>query len=417
MALYEWKGVNSTGKVVNGTREADAPKTLRQLLRKDGVVVTAFDLSKGNAKAKEAASKTRGLSKEIDLGGLLGGVSKVEVANFTRQMATLLKAGIPLAETLGALTEQVTNVRFRTSLSEVRAAVNEGSNLADSLAKHPKLFDELFVSMVRAGEAAGNLDEVLIRLADFLEGAQKLKSKVQSAMVYPLVMLVVGMIIMIVLMAKVVPQITEMFVSQGKVLPLNTRMLIWSSDFIGNNMLWLLIGSVVAVVGFSRWSSSEEGKPVWHKVVLKIPVVGPLARSLNVGRFSRTLGTMLKSGVPLLRALDIAKQIVGNVVIRAAIEGSKKAVTEGESLAVTLRKSGQFPPMMIHMVAVGERAGQLEAMLERVADTYESEVDIKLGRLASLLEPMMLVLMGGAVAFIVFSILQPIMDLGQLGGR
>jgi general secretion pathway protein F len=417
MALYEWKGVNSTGKVVNGTREADAPKTLRQLLRKDGVVVTAFDLSKGNAKAKEAASKTRGLSKEIDLGGLLGGVSKVEVANFTRQMATLLKAGIPLAETLGALTEQVTNVRFRTSLSEVRAAVNEGSNLADSLAKHPKLFDELFVSMVRAGEAAGNLDEVLTRLADFLEGAQKLKSKVQSAMVYPLVMLVVGLIIMVVLMAKVVPQITEMFVSQGKVLPLNTRMLIWSSDFIGNNVLWLLIGSVVAVVVFSRWSSSENGKPVWHKIVLNMPVVGPLARSLNVGRFSRTLGTMLKSGVPLLRALDIAKQIVGNVIIRAAIESSKKAVTEGESLAVTLRKSGQFPPTMIHMVAVGERAGQLEAMLERVADTYESEVDIKLGRLASLLEPMMLVLMGGAVAFIVFSILQPIMDLGQLGGR
>jgi general secretion pathway protein F len=417
MALYEWKGVNSTGKAVNGTREADAPKTLRQLLRKDGVVVTAFDLSKGNAKAKEAASKTRGLSKEIDLGGLLGGVSKVEVANFTRQMATLLKAGIPLAETLGALTEQVTNVRFRTSLSEVRAAVNEGSNLADSLAKHPKLFDELFVSMVRAGEAAGNLDEVLTRLADFLEGAQKLKSKVQSAMVYPLVMLVVGLIIMVVLMAKVVPQITEMFVSQGKVLPLNTRMLIWSSDFIGNNVLWLLIGSVVAVVVFSRWSSSENGKPVWHKIVLNMPVVGPLARSLNVGRFSRTLGTMLKSGVPLLRALDIAKQIVGNVIIRAAIESSKKAVTEGESLAVTLRKSGQFPPTMIHMVAVGERAGQLEAMLERVADTYESEVDIKLGRLASLLEPMMLVLMGGAVAFIVFSILQPIMDLGQLGGR
>lgn len=417
MALYEWKGVNSTGKVVNGTREADTPKTLRQLLRKDGVVVTAFDLSKGNAKAKEAASKTRGLSKEIDLGGLIGGVSKVEVANFTRQMATLLKAGIPLAETLGALTEQVTNVRFRTSLSEVRAAVNEGSNLADSLAKHPKLFDELFVSMVRAGEAAGNLDEVLTRLADFLESAQKLKSKVQSAMVYPLVMLVVGVIIMVVLMAKVVPQITEMFVSQGKVLPLNTRMLIWSSDFIGNNMLWLLIGTVVAVVLFSRWSSSEDGKPVWHRVVLNMPVVGPLARSLNVGRFSRTLGTMLKSGVPLLRALDIAKQIVGNVIIRAAIESSKKAVTEGESLAVTLRKSGQFPPTMIHMVAVGERAGQLEAMLERVADTYETEVDIKLGRLASLLEPMMLVLMGGAVAFIVFSILQPIMDLGQLGGR
>lgn len=417
MALYEWKGVNATGKSVTGTREADSPKTLRQVMRRDGVVVTAFDLSKGNAKSKEAAAKSRGLSRQVDLGGILGGVSKVEIANFTRQMATLLKAGIPLAETLSALTEQVSNLRFRTSLSEVRAAVNEGSNLADALAKHPKLFDELFVSMVRAGEAAGNLDEVLTRLADFLESAQKLKSKVQSAMVYPLVMLVVGMIIMVVLMAKVVPQITEMFVSQGKTLPINTRMLIWSSNFIGGNVLWLLIFSVVSVVVFVKWSNSEVGKPRWHGAILKMWVVGPLARSLNVGRFARTLGTMLKSGVPLLRALDIAKQIVGNVVIRAAIESSKKAVTEGESLATTLRKTGQFPPTMIHMVAVGERAGQLEAMLERVADTYESEVDIKLGRMASLLEPMMLVLMGGAVAFIVFSILQPIMDLGQLGGR
>jgi general secretion pathway protein F len=417
MALYEWKGMNATGKAVSGTREADTPKTLRQLLRKDGVVVTAFDLSKGNAKAKEAASKTRGLSKEVDLGGLFGGVSKVDVANFTRQMATLLKAGIPLAETLGALTDQVTNVRFRTSLSEVRAAVNEGSNLADAMARHPKLFDELFVSMVRAGEAAGNLDEVLTRLADFLEGSQKLKSKVQSAMAYPMVMLVVGMIIMIVLMAKVIPQITEMFSSQGKTLPINTRMLIWSSSFIGNNVLWIIIGTIASVILFSKWSTSETGKPVWHRIILKLPTVGPLARSINVSRFARTLGTMLKSGVPLLRALDIGKQIVANVIIRDAIEDAKKAVTEGESLAATLRKSGQFPPTMIHMVAVGERAGQLEAMLERVADTYESEVDIKLGRFASLLEPLMLVVMGGAVAFIVFSILQPIMDLGQLGGR
>lgn len=417
MALYEWKGVNAGGKSVSGTREADGAKTLRQLLRKDGVVVTAFELAKGNTKSKEAAAKSSGLSKQVDLGALFGGVRKVEVAAFTRQMATLLKAGIPLAETLGALTDQVTNVRFRTSLSEVRAAVNEGANLADAMAKHPKLFDELFVSMVRAGEAAGNLDEVLTRLADFLENAQKLKSKVQSAMVYPMVMLGVGVVIMVVLMGKVVPQITEMFVSQGKALPINTRMLIWVSNVIGNHMFAILLASVAMVVLFVKWSNSEGGKPVWHRALLKMWVVGPLARSLNVGRFARTLGTMLKSGVPLLRALDIAKQIVSNVILRGAIENSKKAVTEGESLAVTLRRSGQFPPTMIHMTAVGERAGQLEAMLERVADTYEAEVDIKLGRLASLLEPLMLVLMGGAVAFIVFSILQPIMDLGQLGGR
>jgi general secretion pathway protein F len=331
-------------------------------------------------------------------------------------MATLLRSGIPLAETLGALVEQITNVRFKTPVSEVRTAVNEGMSLADALAKHPKLFDELFVSMVRAGEVAGNLDEVLSRLADFLENTQKLKSKIQGAMIYPMVMVVVGAGIMTVLMVKVIPEITTMFTQQGKTLPLNTRLLIGVSGFLGHNLLLLLIGLIAGIFLFLRWIRSRDGKPRWHRFVLGLPVVGELVRTVNVGRFARTLGTMLQSGVPMLRALDTAKQIVGNVLIQQAVEDAKRAVTEGESLATTLKKSGQFPATMIHMTAVGERAGQLEQMLERVAVTYEAEVDTKLSRLTALLEPLMLVIMGGAVAFIVFSILQPIMDLGQLGG-
>jgi len=416
MPMYAYKGLGPNGKGVSGVRDADSPKTLRQLLRKDGVIVTSFDLSKGGKAAKDQNAKKGGLSREVDLGGLFGGVKKVEIAAFTRQMATLLRAGIPLSEALGALVEQLTNVRFKTPVSEVRAAVNEGSSFADALAKHPKLFDELFVSMVRAGEVAGNLDEVLTRLADFLEASQKLKSKVTGAMIYPILMAVVGAGIMTLLMVKVIPNITDMFKQQGKTLPLNTRFLIWMSDFIGHYIILLILGTIGAIVGFSYWTRSKEGKPVWHKVVLKMPVVGELARTINVGRFARTLGTMLHSGVPMLRALDTAKQIVANVLIQGAIEDAKKAVTEGESLAVTLKKSGHFPATMIHMTAVGERAGQLEQMLERVAMTYEAEVDVKLTRLTSLLEPLMLVLMGGAVAFIVFSILQPIMDLGQLSG-
>lgn len=416
MPMYAYKGVANSGKTVSGVRDADSPKTLRQLLRKDGVLVTSFELSKGGKAAKEQNAKRGGLSKEVDLGGLIGGVRKVEIAAFTRQMATLLKSGIPLADALGALVDQVTNVRLKSPLSEVRAAVNEGSSFADSLAKHPKLFDELFVSMVRAGEIAGNLDEVLSRLADFLENSQKLKSKIQGAMIYPMVMVVVGVGIMAVLMIKVIPEITTMFTQQGKTLPLNTRFLIGTSRFFGNNWLWIFLAMIAGGVLFTRWIRSKEGKPVWHRFLLKLPVVGELVRTINVGRFARTLGTMLQSGVPMLRALDTAKQIVGNVLIQDAIEEAKKAVTEGESLAVTLRKSGQFPATMIHMVAVGERAGQLEQMLERVAITYESEVDTKLSRFTALLEPMMLVVMGGAVAFIVFSILQPIMDLGQLSG-
>lgn len=416
MPMYAFKGISPSGKTINGVRDAESPKILRQNLRKDGVLVTSFELSRGGKAAKEQNKAKGGLSRDVDLGGLFGGVKKAEIAAFTRQMATLIKSGIPLAEALGALVEQVQNVRFKSPLSDVRTAVNEGVSLADALAKHPRLFDELFVSMVRAGEVAGNLDEVLTRLADFLESAQKLKSKVQGAMIYPLVMVVVGAGIMGVLMVKVIPEITAMFTSSGRTLPLNTRMLIWSSSFIGGNILWLILGTIAAIFLFLKWSRSKEGRPTWHRFVLKIPTIGQLVRTINVGRFARTLGTMLQAGVPMLRSLETAKQIMGNVILQHAIEDAKRAVTEGESLAQTLKKSGQFPATMIHMVAVGERAGQLEQMLERVATTYEAEVDAKLGRFTALLEPLMLVVMGGAVAFIVFSILQPIMDLGQISG-
>jgi general secretion pathway protein F len=416
MPMYAYKGVGSSGKTMSGVRDAESPKVLRQVLRKDGVHVMSFELSRGGKLAKERNAQKGGLSRDVDLGGIIGGVKKVEIAAFTRQMATLIKAGIPLADSLGALVDQIQNVRLKTPVSEVRTAVNEGSSFGDALGRHPKLFDELFVSMVRAGEIAGNLDEVLTRLADFLEGSQKLKSKVQSAMIYPLVMVGVGSLIMAVLMVKVIPNITQMFKQQGKTLPINTRMLIASSDFFRNWWWGILIGLVGAFFWFVSWTRGKEGRHTWDGFTLRLPVLGELVRTINVGRFARTLGTMLEAGVPMLRALDTAKQIVGNVLIQQAVEDAKRAVTEGESLAQTLKKSGQFPATMIHMVAVGEKAGQLEQMLERVAVTYESEVDTKLSRLTALLEPMMLVIMGGAVAFIVFSILQPIMDLGQLSG-
>lgn len=417
MPMYAYKGVSPSGKTVSGTRDAESPKVLRQALRKDGVLVTSFNLSKGGTAAKAANAKKGGLGKEVDLGNLFGGVKKIEIAVFTRQLATLLKAGIPLAEALGALVDQQTNVRLKAPLVDVRTSVNEGSALADAMAKHPKLFDELFISMVRAGEIAGNLDEVLGRLSDFLESSQKLKSKVSSAMIYPVLMVVVGTIIMSILMIKVVPQITSMFTSQGKVLPLNTRMLIWTAGVLGSYWLFIALGIVGAYILFSKWKSSRAGKETWHRFVLKLPVLGQLVRTINVTRFARTLGTMLQSGVPMLRALDTAKMIMANVILQGAVENAKKAVTEGESLAVTLRKSGQFPPTMIHMIAVGERAGQLEQMLERVSNTYDLEIDTKLSRFTALLEPLMLVGMGGAVSFIVFSILQPIMDLGSITGK
>lgn len=416
MPMYAYKGISPSGKPVSGTRDAESPKVLRQLLRRDGVHVTSFDLSKGGKAAQAQNAKRAGLSRDVDFGGLFGGVKKAEIAAFTRQIATLLRSGIPLAESLTALVEQESNQRFKAQLSEVRTAVNEGTSLADALGKHPKLFDELFVSMVRAGELAGNLDEVLTRLADFLESSQKLKSKVQGAMIYPAIMVLIGTAIIAILMIKVIPEITKTFTQQGKTLPLNTRFLVGLSGFIGRN--WLLIAATVAASAFvfTRWKASAAGKQVWHRFVLRLPAIGPLVRTINVSRFARTLGTMLQSGVPMLRSLDAAKQTMTNVLLQRAVDDAKQAVTEGESLALTLKRSGQFPPTMLHMTAVGERAGQLEQMLGRVADAYEAEIETKLSRFIALLEPLMLLGMGLVVAFIVISILQPIMDMGSLSG-
>jgi general secretion pathway protein F len=417
MPMYAYKGLGPTGKPINGLRDAESPKVLRQLLRKDGVVVTDCEISTKGANRAGGAGRAakpagKGLSRQVDFGGIFSGVRKVEIAAFTRQMATLLRSGIPLAESLTALFDQLTNVRFKVPVGEIRTAVNEGSSLADALAKHPRIFDELYVSMVRAGEVAGNLDEVLNRLADFLDGAQQLKSKVQGAMIYPIIMLVVGTAIMAVLMVAVIPEITRMFEQQGKTLPLNTRMLIGFADFIRAWWWAMLLGLVAAIYGFYAWTHTPSGRQSWHAFVLASPLVGPLARHVAVARFSRTLGTMLQSGVEMLKAMEVARQILGNVILRKAVEDAKKAVTEGESLAATLKRSNQFPSTMIHMVAVGERAGALEQMLQRVADAYEAEVDMKLNRLTSLLGPIMLVVMAGGVGFVVISILQPIMDMG-----
>lgn len=410
MPLYAYKGVGPSGKPQSGVRDADSPKILRQILRKEGVVVTSFDISKGGKKGQAGG---KGLSREVHLGDVLARVGKAEVGAFTRQLATLLRAGIPLAEALGALFEQIENPRFKAIIGEVRTAVNEGSSLADALAKHPAIFDNLFVSMVRAGELAGNLDDVLVRLAEFMESSDKLKSKVQGAMIYPAIMVVVGTVIMGILMVAVIPQITSIFEQQNKVLPWYTELLIALSGFIAS--FWWLIGllAVAGVFGFRAWIHSPTGRPAWHGFILKMPLVGSLTRQVAISRFSRTMGTMLAAGVPMLRALETAKEILGNVILMDVVERARQAVSEGESLAVTLRKSGHFPPTVTHMIAVGERAGELESMLQRVADAYESQVDTRLGRLTALLEPVMLVVMGGAVAFVIFSILVPIMDMSS----
>ena len=409
MALYAYKGIGKNGKGVQGVRDGDSPKSIRQLLRREGVVVTDVSLSKG-----KGSGAGQGLNKDVHFGDLLTRVKKVEVTGFTRQLATLLRAGIPLAESLGALFDQTESVKFKAIIGDVKTDVNEGSSLADALTKHPKAFDDLYISMVRAGETAGNLDEVLGRLADFMESAAALKSKVTGAMVYPAIMVVVGVLIMGVLMVAVVPKITGLFDSQGASLPLPTRLLIFVADILGTYWFFLIVLAIAGGIAFRAWSRSPAGRPIWHRFILKIPLVGSLVRQVAVARFARTMGTMLEAGVPMLRVLETSKRVLGNVVLVAVVESAKVGVTEGESLALTLRRSGEFPASVTHMIAVGERSGSLEQMLMRVADAFDRDVDMKLGRLTSMLEPLMLVIMGGAVAFVVFSILLPMMDMQKL---
>ncbi|HEY3354375.1 MAG TPA: type II secretion system F family protein, partial [Polyangia bacterium] len=273
------------------------------------------------------------------------------------------------------------------------------------------VFPDLYVNMVRAGEAAGNLDQVMFRLADFEESSLALRSKVSSALVYPAVMAVVGTVIMGILMVFVVPKITGMFADMGKSLPWNTELLIWLSKFIARWWPLLIVAGIAGAFGFRAWKRTTRGRAIVDKIVLKLWILGPLARRLAISRFAKTLGTMLNAGVPLLRALDIVKHVLNNVVLQKIIEEAHDAIREGESIAAPLKRSGQFPPLVTHMIAVGERSGQLEGMLDNVAVAYEREVETKLGRMTALLEPIMILCMGGVVAFVVFSILMPIMDL------
>jgi general secretion pathway protein F len=417
--VYSWKGLNSAGKAVTGTRDADGPKGLRQALRKEGVFVTEHRemLAGGSrAAARTAASAPAGekvpfFKREIDLKGLVERVRPQEVAAFTRQLATLLKAGIPLAEALGALAEQAGNNKLEVALAEIRQKVNEGSSLADTLASHPTIFPELYVNMVRSGEAAGNLDAVLLRLAEFMDAQNALRAKVSGAMTYPIIMVVLGTVVMGVLMVVVVPKITSIFEDLGKSLPWNTQILIFLADVIGSYWWLLILLTGLSYWGFRRWARRPKGKSLVDRAKLKLPLIGPLVRYVGVARFARTLATMLAAGVPVLSALEITKRVLNNTVLEKVVEAARDAIREGESIAATLKKSAQFPPLMVHMVAVGERSGQLEAMLENVAAAYERDVEGKVNRLTTVLSPMLIVGMALCVLFIVFSVLQPIMDM------
>jgi general secretion pathway protein F len=410
--VFEYKALNESGKQVVGLKEADSAKTLRNLLRKEGVFLTeVLGQLDATRSGSGAGSKGRG-SGSVDLRKLAGGrVSTEDIAITTRQLATLLGAGVTLVEALTALVDQVEKERLKRILSDVKQRVNEGSSLGDALAQHQKVFGALYVNMIRAGEHSGALDAVLIRLADFTEGQARLRQKVLGTLMYPAIMMLVGGGILVLLMTVVVPKVTKVFDSMKATLPWTTQFLIWGSNVLQD--WWFIIFPAMGLFAFGAvaWARSEKGKPTWDRWSLKFPIFGSMIRMVTVARFARTLATLLKSGVPLLTAMDIVKAVITNSVMADVVEKAREAIREGESIATPLKRSGEFPPLVYHMVSIGEKSGQLEDMLLSVADSYETQVDVRVGALTSLLEPILIVVMGGVIAFVAFSILMPILQV------
>ncbi len=406
MAVFEYKGIEvASGKAVKGYRDADSPKALRGILRREGVLLTlATPESERKAKSQ----------RDIQLLAFMKRPSAADVAVMTRQLATLVRAGVPLVESIGALVDQVEKeslVRVLTALGE---SLKEGTAFATCLAQHPKVFPPLYINMVAAGEASGTLETVLERLADFMEGQARLKGKLVSALAYPVLMTLIATALVGALMVGVVPKVTSMFESLQQELPWYTSLLIFISDSL-RAYWWLLFGSIAAgVYGFRRWRSTPAGRLAWDKFMLQVPIFGRLNLLVAVARFSRTLSTLLASGVALLSAMDIVKSVLGNAQLEAVVKDAISSIREGESIADPLRRSGYFPPMVTHMIAVGERSGQLEQMLTNVSRTYEADVETKVTTLTSLLEPLIIVVMGGMVAFIAMSIIMPLVQMNQM---
>jgi general secretion pathway protein F len=406
VAVFEFRGVEvATGKAVKGFRDAENPKALRMALRRDGVMLT---------QATEESERKEKDRRKIDLFAVFKRPSGSDVAIMTRQLATLVRAGVPLLESIGALTEQIENEQLVRILTNVRESLNAGTSFAKSLEVHPKTFPSLYVNMIAAGEASGTLEAVLERLADFMEGQSRLKSKVAGALAYPILLALIGSALVGFLMVGVIPKVKTVFDSLGQALPWYTQLLIIVSDTVAG--YWWLILSVlgIGIWLFRRWKRTPKGKLRWDIFMLKAPLFGRLTLLVAVARFSRTLSTLLSSGVHLLQAMEIGRNVLENARLEAVIAEAIGAIRGGESIAEPLKRSKAFPPMVTHMIAVGEKTGQLEAMLENVSRSYEADVEVRVAALTSLLEPIMIVLLGGAVGFIAIAILMPLIQMNQL---
>ena len=398
--VFEWSGKTSKGTIETGEIMAASKEEVIAQLRKRNISATVV-----KPKGKKA-----GLSlADLSLGG---GVNDKDIVIFTRQFATMIDAGLPLVQALEILSTQVENKMLAKALSAIKSDVESGSTYADALRKHPKVFTDLYANMVAAGESGGILDTILNRLAAYIEKAMRLKKKVKGAMVYPVVVSTIAIGVIAVIMIFVVPTFSKMFTTMGGTLPLPTLIVIKISRFLaGMGGLILFLSGVGLFIGFGQIRKTEGGQKVTDNLFLHLPIFGILLRKVAVAKFTRTLSTLISSGVPILDGLEITAKTAGNKVIEYAVMDIRQAVSEGKTLAEPLLKAKVFPPMVTHMIAVGESTGALDAMLSKIADFYDEEVDNAVSNLTSMMEPMLMVFLGGSVGFIVVAMYLPIFKL------
>lgn len=406
MSVFEYVALDEKGRQRKGFVDAPGIAAARQKLREENVYPVEIN---------QAADRKETALAEVFKINIWERVSAKDASMFTRQLSTLLGAGMPLVPSLSILMKQANNPLLKKSLAQIREQVNEGKSLTESMSNFPQIFQPFYLNMVRAGEASGTINLVLERLADFSENQQALMGKIKSAMYYPIAVLFVGSAVIFLLMTFLVPKITGIFADMHQTLPLVTIILIAISNFLKSFWWLILILLAVAVAAFKYMTTGTEGgKRQWDNAKLKIPVWGQINRKIAIARFSRTLATLLQSGVPLLAAMEIVRNVVNNIIIGEAIRKAGKDVEEGKGLSGPLAQSGIFPPLVTEMIAVGEQSGTLESMLNRIATAYETEAQANIMVMTSLLEPLMIVVMAILVAFIVVSILLPIFEMSQL---
>jgi type IV pilus assembly protein PilC len=395
MAVYTWKGRNKMGKMQEGTVSADTKDAVIALLRRQQIMVSAV-----TEKGKELAIPKFG-----------GGVKQKEIAIFTRQFSVMIDAGLPLVQCLEILGGQQKNRVFQKVLFQVRQDVESGATLADSLRKHPKVFNDLFSNMIAAGESGGILDTILQRLSTYIEKRVKLQSAVRSAMIYPTAVITIAIGVVVVILWKVIPTFAMLFQGLGATLPLPTRITIAASRFLGRFMPIIVVGMVAGGFFLHRYYQTYKGKRQIDAAILKLPVLGDVMRKIAVARFCRTLGTLIQSGVPILEGLEITARTAGNSIVEDAIMATRKSIEEGKTIAGPLEETQVFPSMVVQMISVGEQTGALDAMLSKIADFYEDEVDEAVANLMALLEPVMILFLGVMIGGIVISMYMPMFSL------